>query len=179
MYLVCAILAARLWFWCCRVARHSHKLWPNTHIDARNLQRYLQALRESGEKLAQMAADLSAKMAAGKGADAMDAGLARELIELGIVSPVTKQSAGKQYHQQLSRQLAEFLEKHLKREKGMMVLHDVYCLFNRCDRPVCFLACPGSLHPAGIKPSLVCVYLQPIRCSSVTPPSLCATCLTL
>ena len=98
----------------------------------RNFQRQLQALRESGEKLAQLAADLSARMAAVKGADAMDAGMARELIELGIVSPVTKQSAGKQYHEQLSKQLAEFLEKNLKREKGMMVLHDVYCLFNRC-----------------------------------------------
>lgn len=71
-------------------------------------------------------------MAAGQNGDVMDAGMARELIELGIVSPVTKQSAGKQYHEQLSRQLAEFLEKNLQREKGMMVLHDVYCLFNRC-----------------------------------------------
>jgi ESCRT-II complex subunit VPS36 len=92
----------------------------------------LQALRQSGEKLAKLAAELSAKTSAGQGGEGMDAGMARELIDLGFVSPVTKQSAGKQYHQQLSRQLAEFLEKNLRREKGMMVLHDVYCLFNRC-----------------------------------------------
>jgi ESCRT-II complex subunit VPS36 len=92
----------------------------------------LQALRDSGEKLAHLAADLSQRVATGQDGNAMDAGLARELIELGIISPVTKQSAGRQYHEQLSRQLAEFLEKQLKRESGMMVLHDVYCVFNRC-----------------------------------------------
>lgn len=91
----------------------------------------MQALRESGEKLAQLAADLSQRVAAGQDGDALDAGMARELMELGIVSPVTKQSAGRQYHEQLSRQLAEFLEKRLRRERGMMVLHDVYCVFNR------------------------------------------------
>lgn len=122
----------------------SQKLWNKLTCDAISLdaqfsatyEQHMQALRESGEKLAQLASDLSARMAAGQSGDAMDAGMARELIELGIVSPVTKQSAGKQYHEQLSRQLAEFLEKNLKREKGMMVLHDVYCLFNRCARPL-------------------------------------------
>lgn len=100
-------------------------------------------------------------MAAGQSGQALDAGMARELIELGIVSPVTKQSAGKQYHEQLSRQLAEFLEKQLRREKGMMVLHDVYCLFNRyveriCHRnkksnPSCLLCVPCTFTHTGVK----------------------------
>lgn len=72
----------------------------------------------------------------------MESGIAKELVDLGIISPVTKSSAGKQYHEQLSRELASFLQQHLRREKGMMVLHDVFCLFNRCLvlHPVCALA---------------------------------------
>jgi ESCRT-II complex subunit VPS36 len=57
--------------------------------------------------------------------------MAAELIDLGIVSPVTKRSAGKEYHEQLSRQLASFLVQRLPREQGMMALLDVYCVFNR------------------------------------------------
>jgi len=79
------------------------------------------------------------------------------LIELGISSPVTRffflsaaeerekggsvstgemngycrESAGSVYHEELSRQLAEFLDKALKREGGMITLPDLYCIFNR------------------------------------------------
>jgi len=54
-----------------------------------------------------------------------------ELIGMGITSPVTKESAGSLYHDQLSRQLSDFLEERLKRVGGMMTLPDVYCLYNR------------------------------------------------
>jgi ESCRT-II complex subunit VPS36 len=52
---------------------------------------------------------------------------------IGIASPVTKYSAGRLYHQQLSRQLADFLleRNRLKNLGGMATATDMYCLFNR------------------------------------------------
>ena len=55
------------------------------------------------------------------------------LIQMGIASPVTKETSGALYHKQLSRQLADWLPAMLRLEKhgGVMTLPDVYCLFNR------------------------------------------------
>lgn len=63
------------------------------------------------------------------------------LLDIGIASPVTKASAGTQYHQRLARQLADFLSSPpagrtssralLDRFGGMMTLPDVFSIFNR------------------------------------------------
>ncbi|XP_058112049.1 vacuolar protein sorting-associated protein 36-like [Magnolia sinica] len=53
------------------------------------------------------------------------------LLSIGIASPVTKESAGALYHQQLSRQLADFVKLPLEKNGGMIALIDIYCLFNR------------------------------------------------
>ncbi|KAJ7259474.1 hypothetical protein O6H91_Y409300 [Diphasiastrum complanatum] len=53
------------------------------------------------------------------------------LLSVGITSPVTKESAGALYHQQLSRQLADFVKVPLQRSGGMLAMVDAYCLFNR------------------------------------------------
>lgn len=53
------------------------------------------------------------------------------LLDLGIVSPVTKSSSGAAYHTSLSRQLADFMQVPLQRSGGMMTLTAAYCLFNR------------------------------------------------
>uniref|UniRef100_A0A0D9YGD3 Vacuolar protein-sorting-associated protein 36 n=1 Tax=Oryza glumipatula TaxID=40148 RepID=A0A0D9YGD3_9ORYZ len=53
------------------------------------------------------------------------------LLSVGIVSPVTKETAGALYHQQLSRQLADYIRTPLEKAGGMMALVDVYCLYNR------------------------------------------------
>lgn len=52
---------------------------------------------------------------------------------IGIVSPVTKFSAGRKYHEQLARQMADLLlqQGRLDRLGGMITLTDLYCLFNR------------------------------------------------
>lgn len=50
---------------------------------------------------------------------------------MGIASPVTKETAGARYHQELSKQLSEFLNTPLQESGGLMMLPDVYCLFNR------------------------------------------------
>ncbi|CEO94954.1 unnamed protein product (mitochondrion) [Plasmodiophora brassicae] len=53
------------------------------------------------------------------------------LHQLGIPNPVTKQTAGSSYHVLLARQLADFLLKVLATSAGMIMLIDVYCMFNR------------------------------------------------
>jgi len=53
------------------------------------------------------------------------------LQNLGIASPVTKETAGSQYHSLLARQLSDFLFQPLQKNGGIMNLIDVYCLFNR------------------------------------------------
>lgn len=55
------------------------------------------------------------------------------LQSMGIASPVTKYSAGRLYHKQLARQLADFLleSNRLSRMGGMMTLTDSYGIFNR------------------------------------------------
>lgn len=68
---------------------------------------------------------------AASGDEAMDADMENELISLGIASPVTKTTAGALYHQQLSRQLADFLAARMSAHAGIMALPDVFCLFNR------------------------------------------------
>ena len=50
---------------------------------------------------------------------------------MGIASPVTRDSAGALYHQELSRQLADWLPAVLKGSGGILPLPDVFCLFNR------------------------------------------------
>jgi ESCRT-II complex subunit VPS36 len=93
-----------------------------------------QTLRASGEKLAALAADLRDRSAAhaGGGSEPLDSGMAASLADVGIAAPVTKQSAGSRYHEQLARELARVLEPELRRERGMLALHDAYCVFNRC-----------------------------------------------
>lgn len=67
--------------------------------------------------------------------------LSNILQDIGIASPVTKTSAGTRYHQQLARQLADFLSSPpggragsrtiMDRFGGMMTLPDVFSIFNR------------------------------------------------
>ncbi|KAJ1963761.1 Vacuolar protein-sorting-associated protein 36 [Dispira parvispora] len=69
--------------------------------------------------------------ASSHGAGGDDHNLTHWLNNLGIDSPVTKNTAGAIYHQELAKELEEFLENILPRTGGMMSLVDVYCLFNR------------------------------------------------
>ncbi|CAO3652159.1 unnamed protein product [Cunninghamella echinulata] len=52
------------------------------------------------------------------------------LINLGISNPVTRDTAGSIYHQELARELSEFLNKFLKKDE-MKPLTDIYCIINR------------------------------------------------
>lgn len=53
------------------------------------------------------------------------------LLSLGIDNPVTKESAGGQYHVSLAKELSSVLEKALKDTNGIMTLSDAFCRINR------------------------------------------------
>jgi ESCRT-II complex subunit VPS36 len=53
------------------------------------------------------------------------------MLSLGITSPVTRDSAGALYHQELARQLADWLPPVLHKAGGILPLPDVFCIFNR------------------------------------------------
>ena len=68
----------------------------------------------------------------GGGDDDDDAAeMAEAVAAMGIKSPVTRESAGALFHQQLARQLADWLEPVLRSRGGILPLPDVFCLFNR------------------------------------------------
>ncbi|CAO3666329.1 unnamed protein product [Rhizopus stolonifer] len=72
--------------------------------------------------------------------------LRNHLLNLGISSPVTKDSAGSIYHQELARELTDFLGRLFKQDHDMKSLTDVYCLFNRA-RGVALIS-PEDLYKA-------------------------------
>ncbi|KAI7881221.1 EAP30/Vps36 family-domain-containing protein [Mucor mucedo] len=71
--------------------------------------------------------------------------LRTHLLNLGIASPVTRGTAGSIYHQELARELADFLAKLFKQD-DIKSLTDVYCLFNRA-RGVALIS-PEDLYKA-------------------------------
>ncbi|KAK9816797.1 hypothetical protein WJX72_005199 [[Myrmecia] bisecta] len=99
----------------------------------------LRALMATAQDMVQLAERFRAALASagsegtpGPGQEEwMDREMEADLISMGLAAPVTKESAGAAYHQQLARQVADFLQRRLDRVGGMMPLPDVYCLFNR------------------------------------------------
>eukprot|EP00850_Spirogloea_muscicola_P001158 SM000004S15028 [mRNA] locus=s4:876748:879446:- [translate_table: standard] len=101
----------------------------------------LSALMVKAKDMVQLADRMQAKLARqtpgeGGGGEDDDFGGSRQdvqdwLLSVGIASPVTRESAGALYHQQLSRQLADFVNEPLAKAGGMVALVDVYCMFNR------------------------------------------------
>ncbi|GAX84726.1 hypothetical protein CEUSTIGMA_g12148.t1 [Chlamydomonas eustigma] len=94
----------------------------------------LQALMDMAAemvKLAERFRGVMSQVGQGNEDELMDRDTQLQLIEMGITSPVTKESAGARYSVELSRQLADFLERPLQQCGGIMTLPDAYCLYNR------------------------------------------------
>eukprot|EP01108_Squamamoeba_japonica_P007104 TRINITY_DN5906_c0_g1_i1.p1 TRINITY_DN5906_c0_g1~~TRINITY_DN5906_c0_g1_i1.p1 ORF type:complete len:306 (+),score=122.07 TRINITY_DN5906_c0_g1_i1:262-1179(+) len=82
-------------------------------------------------RLAQKLSAAQAK-AARAGDDSEEAEFRSAMVQLGIASPVTKETAGSKYHDELSRQLADWLVKRaLKLHNGVLLTTDMFCLYNR------------------------------------------------
>lgn len=73
------------------------------------------------------------------------------LQNIGIVSPITKKTAGRLYHEQLARQIADLLmqDDRLNRLGGLITLTDLYCIFNRARGTA--LVSPDDLYAAVLR----------------------------
>ncbi|GMH38180.1 hypothetical protein BSKO_06064 [Bryopsis sp. KO-2023] len=92
----------------------------------------LRGLMEKAQEMVKLAEKFRSSLgSSGMDSDALDEETMSEMIRMGIASPVTKETAGALYHQELSRQLADFITEPLAKAGGMMTLPDVYCRFNR------------------------------------------------
>ncbi|CAN4111327.1 unnamed protein product [Withania somnifera] len=122
------------------ILRKEQEMWENTDKSLQEAFQDLNALMNKAKEMVLLAEKMRAKLLSGStsqasGSNDEEIGTKEEMQELllsvGIVSPVTKESAGALYHQQLSRQLADFAKNPLERAGGMINLIDIYCLFNR------------------------------------------------
>lgn len=107
------------------------------------VERYSAALQEKEKQAsaAQQEGKSSSEAGGGDDSEREVEDFSNILLDIGIASPVTKLSAGTRYHQQLARQLADFLSSPpggrpgartlLDRFGGMMTLPDVFSIFNR------------------------------------------------
>lgn len=97
----------------------------------------LQSLMHKAKELVGLASRFADNMKSASSADGSSHSDKEEeefgnmLVTMGLGSIVTKASAGALYHQELAKQLADFLTKPLSNEHGMMLLTDAYCLYNR------------------------------------------------
>lgn len=104
----------------------------------------LDQLMEKAGELVKLAEQLSKKLAMLSEVEPADAAaiddkvMFQKLIqEIGVAQPVTKETSGNVYHQELAKQLCEFLSALSKRNgANILTLADIYCFFNRA-RGVC------------------------------------------
>ncbi|XP_047334718.1 vacuolar protein sorting-associated protein 36 [Impatiens glandulifera] len=122
------------------ILRKEQEIWENTDKSLQEAFQDMNALMSKAKEMMMLAEKMRLKLLSGSSNQASglvddELGSKEEmqnwLLSVGIISPVTKESAGALYHQQLSRQLADFVKSPLERAGGMINLIDIYCLFNR------------------------------------------------
>ncbi|XP_059434422.1 vacuolar protein sorting-associated protein 36 [Corylus avellana] len=122
------------------ILRKEQEMWESTDKSLQEAFQDLNALMSKAKEMVMLAEKMRQKLLSGSNSQTGstnddELGSKEEmqdwLLSVGIISPVTKESAGALYHQQLSRQLADFVKIPLDRAGGMINLIDVYCLFNR------------------------------------------------
>ncbi|RXI10039.1 hypothetical protein DVH24_028471 [Malus domestica] len=133
------------------ILRKEQEMWESTDKSLQDAFQDLNALMSKAKEMVMLAEKMRQKLLSGSQPNDEELGSKQEMqdwmLSVGIISPVTKESAGAQYHQQLSRQAIkkvkvvpsaqgsrftqDFVRLPLERAGGMMNLIDIYCLFNR------------------------------------------------
>ncbi|XP_078435539.1 EAP30/Vps36 family protein [Wolffia australiana] len=122
------------------IIRKEQEKWESTDKSLQEAFQDLNALMRKAKEMVELAGRMRSTLLMGANTQANpvnddEFGSKQEIqdwfLSVGIVSPVTKETAGALYHQELSRQLADFVQLPLKKSGGMIALIDVYCLFNR------------------------------------------------
>ncbi|KAL5732808.1 hypothetical protein ACOSP7_032153 [Xanthoceras sorbifolium] len=118
------------------ILRKEQQMWESTDKSLQEAFQDLNALMSKAKEMVMLAEKMRQKLLSASSSTNQDEMGSKEeiqdwLLSVGIASPVTKESAGALYHQQLARQLADFVRIPLERAGGMINLIDIYCLFNR------------------------------------------------
>ncbi|KAH1052628.1 hypothetical protein AAZX31_08G224100 [Glycine max] len=122
------------------ILRKEQEMWESTDRSLQEAFQDLNALMSKAKEMVMLAEKMRLKLLSGSNSQTNatndeEMGSKEEmqdwLLSVGIISPVTKESAGALYHQQLSRQLADFVKVPLEKAGGIINLIDIYCLFNR------------------------------------------------
>ena len=87
----------------------------------------LKTLFENSRELAQLANKLKTL----DNSDPEILEIQQQMESFGFASGVTKQTAGKNYYQQLAREISDFIYPHLEQKGGALPLVDAYSLYNR------------------------------------------------
>jgi len=92
----------------------------------------LDALMEKAKDMLAIAEKLQAQLSkGGNKTNEEEYEFNKMMMDIGIISPVMKNSSGDLFYIELARQISDFLQEHLKKNGGIMTLTDVYCLYNR------------------------------------------------
>ncbi|XP_061347500.1 vacuolar protein sorting-associated protein 36-like [Gastrolobium bilobum] len=122
------------------ILRKEQEMWESTDRSLQEAFQDLNALMSKAKEMVTLAERMRQKLLSGSSSQTNATNdeemVSKEemqdwLLSVGIISPVTKESAGALYHQHLSRQLADFVKVPLDRAGGIINLIDIYCLFNR------------------------------------------------
>ncbi|XP_010491021.1 PREDICTED: vacuolar protein sorting-associated protein 36 [Camelina sativa] len=122
------------------ILRKEQEQWESTDKSLQDAFQDLNALMSKAKEMVSLAEKmrqklLSAPSSQNSSTDDEEMGSKEEMqqwmLSVGIISPVTKESAGALYHQELSRQLADFVRIPLEQAGGMISLTDMYYHFNR------------------------------------------------
>ncbi|KAJ2702753.1 Vacuolar protein-sorting-associated protein 36 [Coemansia sp. IMI 209128] len=89
----------------------------------------LDALTAKAKEIVGMAEHLATQLHGGK--HAPEHAFRQYLLDLGIDSPVTRDTAGAVFHSELARELCDYLEHYVAQCGGSVALVDAYCLYNR------------------------------------------------
>ncbi|KAK3162261.1 hypothetical protein QOZ80_1BG0087500 [Eleusine coracana subsp. coracana] len=119
------------------ILRMEQEAWESAGQNLQDAFQDLNALMSKAKEMMQLAEKMRLKLLTNSIQNSGDEEMGSKqdmqdlLLSVGIVSPVTKETAGALYHQQLSLQLADFVRIPLEKAGGMIALVDIYCLFNR------------------------------------------------
>lgn len=123
------------------ILRKEQEQWESTDKSLQDAFQDLNALMSKAKEMVSLAEKMRQKLLSAPSSSQNGSGDDEEMgskeemqqwmLSVGIISPVTKESAGALYHQELSRQLADFVRIPLEQAGGMISLTDMYYHFNR------------------------------------------------
>eukprot|EP00038_Savillea_parva_P019764 m.28776 g.28776 ORF g.28776 m.28776 type:complete len:401 (-) comp4545_c0_seq1:210-1412(-) len=117
-----------------RVARDKQEIEKSESSIREAFQGDLEELKRRAKDMVKLSEQFTAKVRKGEVSDSDTAEFQSYVVSLGISDPITKKACGgneSKFHRELATELATFLAEPIANAKGLMLLQDVYCLYNR------------------------------------------------